>query len=296
MSKFRAMALKVEDDCPSPLASTSLITLEDHPTRSPSKVKVEFDLVKMQVPPVATTDDVRPSLDPSDDVDMENEGQLPQNMVLSPKAEDSLPTKTKPSRSTSASASPKPESTTPTPRKPLKKGPQLIDSLPIAREAAMKTFIEIQENHYQYSTLGRSREALESMTCECPPNGSGECSSPLFGVVENSMGEGWSDGQYAEIPVRGNLRRRLHQSLDAGGVSAWGLQGRCLLHEPTVRLASLGHCFMGALVLTLSRFQRQEYARIDIVQTDKKGFGLRAAQDMSKCVIDFLLRALGSLT
>jgi hypothetical protein len=38
----------------------------------------------------------------------------------------------------------------------------------------MRTFLEIQENHYQYSTLGRSREALESMTCECPPSGSGE--------------------------------------------------------------------------------------------------------------------------
>jgi hypothetical protein len=38
----------------------------------------------------------------------------------------------------------------------------------------MRTFVEIQENQYQYSTLGRSREALESMTCECPPNRSGE--------------------------------------------------------------------------------------------------------------------------
>lgn len=38
----------------------------------------------------------------------------------------------------------------------------------------MKTFIQIQENQYQYSTLGRSREALESMTCECPPSGFGE--------------------------------------------------------------------------------------------------------------------------
>ena len=37
--------------------------------------------------------------------------------------------------------------------------------------------------------------------------------------------------------------------------------------------------------LTLGkRFQRQEYAKIDIVQTEKKGFGLRAAEDMLKCV------------
>ncbi|PSS37245.1 hypothetical protein PHLCEN_2v883 [Hermanssonia centrifuga] len=48
-----------------------------------------------------------------------------------------------------------------------KAGPQLIGDLPRAEEAAMRTFVEIQENHYQYGTLGRSREALESMTCDC---------------------------------------------------------------------------------------------------------------------------------
>jgi hypothetical protein len=178
MSKFRAMALKVEDCSPSPLASTSSITLEDHPSRSPSKVKVEFDLVDIHDPHV-TTDDVRPSPDPSYDVEADNEDRFPQKIPFSPKTEDSLPTKTEPSRSTSASTSPKPESaTSPSSRKPLKKGPQLIGDLPIGREEAMKTFVEIQENHYQYSTLGRSREALESMMCECPPNGSGEFHPP----------------------------------------------------------------------------------------------------------------------
>jgi [histone H3]-lysine36 N-trimethyltransferase len=174
MSKFRAMALKDEEESPSPLASTSSITLDDNLSRSPSKVKVEFDLDNVQGHPF-TIDDVRPSPYSHDDVKMENVDELPQKMAFSPKTEDSLPTKTEPSRSTSASASasPKPEST-PSSRKPPKKGPQLIGDLPIAREEALKTFIEIQENHYQYSTLGRSREALESMTCECPPNGSGE--------------------------------------------------------------------------------------------------------------------------
>ena len=51
--------------------------------------------------------------------------------------------------------------------KPVKKGPQLIGDLPIANEEALQTFTQIPENHYQYSTLGRSREALESMTCDC---------------------------------------------------------------------------------------------------------------------------------
>ena len=44
---------------------------------------------------------------------------------------------------------------------------QLIGHLPVATEDAMKTFVEIAENHYQYGTLGRSREAGESMTCDC---------------------------------------------------------------------------------------------------------------------------------
>jgi hypothetical protein len=169
------MALKVEDGSPSPLASTSSITLEDHPSTSPSKVYVESDLVKMCDYPVSV-DDVRPSPAPSDDVKMEE--QVPRNIKRSPNAEDLL-TKSEPSASTSSSTSPKPESTPPAQRKPLKKGPQLIDNLPVAREEAMRTFIEIRENQYQYSTLGRSREALESMTCECPPNGFGEF-TPIF--------------------------------------------------------------------------------------------------------------------
>jgi [histone H3]-lysine36 N-trimethyltransferase len=51
--------------------------------------------------------------------------------------------------------------------KPTKKEPQLIGDLPRAEEDAMKTFSEIPENHYQYGTLGRSREVMESMTCDC---------------------------------------------------------------------------------------------------------------------------------
>jgi histone-lysine N-methyltransferase SETD2 len=170
------MALKVEDASPSPLASTSSITLEDHPSSSPSKAYLESDLVKMCDYPVSV-DKVRPSPAPSDDVKMED--QAPRNMKRSPNAEDFIPTRSEPSASTSSSTSPKPESTPPTPRKPLKKGPQLIGELSVGREEAMRTFIEIQENQYQYSTLGRSREALESMTCECPLNGSGEF-TPIF--------------------------------------------------------------------------------------------------------------------
>lgn len=63
----------------------------------------------------------------------------------------------------------KSESTTPAPAngKPKRATPQLIADLPRAEQAARATFFELSENHYQYNTLGRSREALESMTCDC---------------------------------------------------------------------------------------------------------------------------------
>ena len=44
---------------------------------------------------------------------------------------------------------------------------QLIGDLPVARQEALASFTEIHDNNYQYKTLGRSRELLESMTCDC---------------------------------------------------------------------------------------------------------------------------------
>jgi hypothetical protein len=34
----------------------------------------------------------------------------------------------------------------------------------------------------------------------------------------------------------------------------------------------------------VNRYQRKQYASIDIVLTERKGFGLRAAADLPKCV------------
>jgi hypothetical protein len=67
-------------------------------------------------------------------------------------------------------AEPKKQHDSPTPPsdvKPAQKGPQLIGDLPRAEAEALRTFSQIPDNHYQYGTLGRSREALESMTCDC---------------------------------------------------------------------------------------------------------------------------------
>jgi len=144
MSKFRAMVLKVEDGSPSPLASTS-ITLDDQPSTSPSKGYVESEI---RNDPIITSEAAEPYPLPFDDVRMGDEDQVPNDMQRSPKAEDPLHTKSEPSRSTSPTPSPKLESTPPAQKKLLKKGPQLIDHLPIASEEAMRTFIQIQENQY----------------------------------------------------------------------------------------------------------------------------------------------------
>jgi hypothetical protein len=51
--------------------------------------------------------------------------------------------------------------------KPSPKGPRLIGHLPRAEAEALRTFVQIFDNRYFNNSLGRSREALESMTCDC---------------------------------------------------------------------------------------------------------------------------------
>lgn len=144
----------------------------------------------------------------------------------------------------------KEESTPPASTKPMSKEPQLIDHLPVAREEAMKTFVEITANHYQYGTLGLSREAGESMTCDC--------------VYEHGVDSPWiacGDGS--------DCINRLTQV-------------ECLPDD----------CRCGTHCLN-QRFQRHDYAPIDIVKTEKKGFGLRAGADLEKD--DFIYEYVGDV-
>ncbi|KAF8525700.1 hypothetical protein JB92DRAFT_2701103 [Gautieria morchelliformis] len=135
---------------------------------------------------------------------------------------------------------PKMESTsttsTPTPRP---SGPQLIGHLPRAEEAAMKTFLELSDNAYQYKTLGRSRQAEDCLTCDC---------SYEPGVDDPHVACG--DGS--------DCINRLTQV-------------EC--QEDDCRCRS--HC-------QNQRFQHKLYAPFHIVQTEMKGFGLRAAADLPK--------------
>lgn len=140
-----------------------------------------------------------------------------------PKLEEGRPSATPPVSSRSKS---KPE-------------PQLIGHLRRAEEDALRTFVEIPANHYQYGTLGRSREALESMTCDCQYE---------HGVDDRDVACGHDS----------DCINRLTQ------VECMPDDCRCG-----------GYC-------QNQRFQRKEYAPIDIVLTEKKGFGLRAAENLPK--------------
>jgi hypothetical protein len=65
---------------------------------------------------------------------------------------------------------------------PARSGPQLIGDLPLATDAALATFELLADNHYQYQTLGRSREAMEGMACDCT-YAPGAPAAPLTHVV-----------------------------------------------------------------------------------------------------------------
>ncbi|KAG5644281.1 hypothetical protein DXG03_008766 [Asterophora parasitica] len=116
---------------------------------------------------------------------------------------------------------------------------QLIGDLPIAREDALATFNEIEQNNYQFKSLGRSREALESMTCDCTFN-------PRQDDPDDACG------------ANSDCINRLTQV-------------ECLPDD----------CRCGPYCQN-QRFQNRQYSDIEIVQTEMKGFGLRAECDLPK--------------
>lgn len=157
------------------------------------------------------------------------------------KLEESLfpPIDTKPSKPEPSPPLKRESSEYATNAKPKPIGPQLIGDLPRAEAAAHATFVEIPDNHYQYGTLGRSREEGESMTCDCQYE---------HGVDDPSDACGYES----------DCINRLTQV-------------ECLPDDCRCRV----YC-------QNQRFQRKEYADIEIVQTEKKGFGLRTGADLSK--------------
>ncbi|KAF7793530.1 hypothetical protein EIP86_004644 [Pleurotus ostreatoroseus] len=192
------------------------------------------------------------------------------------KEEDSITAVAEPSSSRSASADVKPSPSpdgdrsdhdhSPTPihtdskpkGKKAKYEPLLIGDLPRAEENAMKTFIEIRENHYQYSTLGRSREALESMTCDCQYEHGADDPEDACGHDSDCI----------------NRLTQVECMPDDCRCGAYCQNQRYVRPQPSFPALEAHDRAI--------RFQRKQYAPIHIVQTEKKGFGLRAAEDLRK--------------
>ncbi|KAF8804407.1 hypothetical protein BYT27DRAFT_7107098 [Phlegmacium glaucopus] len=129
------------------------------------------------------------------------------------------------------------------PSKPARKAAsapiQFISDLPVARESALGTFNEIFDNNYQFKSLGRSREILESMSCDC--------------VYEHGV-----DSTDNACGPYSDCINRLTQV-------------ECLAEDCRCR----SYC-------QNQRFQQKQYANIEIVLTEKKGYGLRAETDIAK--------------
>lgn len=173
MSKLRS-APKKEESRSSSLASDydpNLFKPPPLPGTLANKVKKQ-EAVKEEdhlTPFLPTTMDNQSELktelgaSPSQSPTLHDNEMSPQKFKLSPTPTPPPPTTTD---IVSMPPTPPPPSAT-TSKKGQASPPQLIGDLPIARDEALATFTEIPENNYQYKTLGRSREALESMTCDC---------------------------------------------------------------------------------------------------------------------------------
>lgn len=198
---------------------------ERSPSPLPQAVKVEIKGEEGEDDDVARLfddDGVKPEADEPEHVevqggangeddgedDAKGEGEDSVTMVADASSSRSSSADVKSSESASASPHPggadRPSTTPPTgskhKTKKAKAEVQLIGDLPRAEEEAMKVFVEIEGCHYQYGTLGRSREALESMTCDCQYD-HGQSSSfsflgPLCILVRVLYGECDSDGRY----------------------------------------------------------------------------------------------------
>ncbi|KAF7326676.1 Histone methyltransferase [Mycena venus] len=161
---------------------------------------------------------------------------------LPPEDDDSPSGSASPKGSRSPSSTPPPLSArTPSAGTKKKSTPplQLIGDLPIARTDALATFNEISDNNYQNKSIGRSREAMEGMTCEC-----------IYRKGKDQPTAACGEGS--------NCINRLTQI-------------ECLPDDCRCKSSCQNQ-----------RFQRKQYGPIDIVLTEKKGFGLRAEDDIQR--------------
>ncbi|KAF7297264.1 Histone methyltransferase [Mycena indigotica] len=240
-----AMAIKTEPtDCKPPTASSSTPELLMKVEIDEGMLKDEQNEDEAMPPPQSLFDDGVAAMKD----DEEQHSVIPPVPVesdimgspLSPSPSDTHPQSRSKSTSktTSRSTTPPPASASRGSKRKVALPVQLIADLPIARDDALDTFTEIQANTYQNKSLGRSREALEGMSCECAYSQAYTLGTPTCGNHDNCI------NRLTQIECLADCR---------GG----------------------DHC-------QNQRFQRKQYSSIDIVKTEKKGFGLRAEEEIAK--------------
>lgn len=141
--------------------------------------------------------------------------------------------------------------------------PQLIDDLPAAWDAAHETFDTLERCVYERKDLGQSHEQDEMMVCDC-----------VFDKRE-IISSGVADIQ--TTPTRSRVASTRTASIGLYILSVWQTNvGR--KHSVKIRGESMDCFYSGADLL---RFTKRQYAPVDIVQTELKGFGLRAMNDIT---------------
>jgi hypothetical protein len=159
---------------------------------------------------------------------------------------------------------------------PVRDGPQLIGDLPLATDAALATFEVLADNHYQYGTLGRSREAMEGMACDCVYTHG----AALFIIGAVAPGADRAQARTSRGPRAARARtastgsRRSSACRTSAAAAATARTSGPRPPAPPARRAD-----------PRRRFAKKEYAPIEIVQTEKKGFGLRAAANLPKYAV-----------
>ncbi|EGG05344.1 uncharacterized protein MELLADRAFT_78094 [Melampsora larici-populina 98AG31] len=130
---------------------------------------------------------------------------------------------------------------------------QLIHNLPEATTEAIKTFDLLEQNWYQFKGLGKTKMLDDMMVCECS----------------------WSLGKSCAIALIDPSH--MIQERDDPNL-ACGLNSGCINYLTQVEcLKKECRCLQ---MCQNQRFQKRQYAPIEIVATERKGFGVRLKSDV----------------
>lgn len=163
------------------------------------------------------------------------------------------------------------------------RAPQFVNHLPNAERLAYSTFQLMTDNVSLDRNLGCSHQSLDTMICDCQFDD--PCKSCAF--MSSSAESDMQTNRFLRRSRRTSSVRSVvpvHQQTYSGGMSADRVPYKRCLSKSTVRYTTAFTllCSRSIVILFYRRFARKQYADIEIVQTEKKGFGLRAAANIGR--------------